>query len=111
MEKNELTQPNDAVNTGRLLPEVVGFSFFHLPEDDSAVNGFKFDVRLGDQTFSVKFFEGNSENENQSVKYLVGDAKQSTLIKDRHELITAIQDQLLHQADHICALFDDLKSN
>lgn len=110
MKKNELPKSNDALNAGRLLPEVVGFSFFHLPEDENVVNGFKFDVRLGDDTFSVKFFNGDTQNENQTVKYLVDDPKHAGLINDRHELIHAAQEQVLHQSAQICALFENLKS-
>ncbi|WP_298117077.1 hypothetical protein [Flavobacterium sp.] len=111
MEKNQLSKPNDALNAGRLLPEVVGFSFFHFEGNDDEVNGFKFDIRFGDDKFSVKFFEGNSEYENQSVKYLVEDEKHADLLKNRHKLIHALQEKVLEQTPQVWSLFSNLKSN
>ena len=47
MGKLESLKTSDAESAGHLLPEVFDFTFFHLPEDENAVIGFRFDVRLG----------------------------------------------------------------
>lgn len=111
MEKQQLLKSSDRHVCGEFAPEVIGFSFFHLPKDESAVNGFKFDIRIGEKSFNIKVLEGESKDENsQSVAYLASGDKFLELIQDRHQQISEVQTQVLDQATSMLSLLDDIQS-
>ncbi|MEG4229054.1 hypothetical protein QUA35_23420 [Microcoleus sp. N9_B2] len=98
---------------GSFAPEVVGFSFYHLPEDDLVVNGFQYVIRIGEKTFRVQIFEGDSAekgDEKQAVEYLASGETFLSLVQERHEHIAEVQLRVLDAATMMLTLLDDIKS-
>lgn len=109
MEEMKLLKSSDAENSGRIFPEVIGFSIFHHPDDKNAIKGFGFDVRHGKDSVRIKFLGDLSQEEGQVVKYMENGEVHSTLHKGRHEMIAAVQEQVSKIAPQIVELFKVIK--
>jgi hypothetical protein len=108
----ETIRTSDQYLEGYSAPECVEFGFHHLPEDELAVNGLNYTIKIGEKTFRVEITEVQdleAENEKPMATYLASGENFLNLVQDRHLLIEEIQAKVLDALTLVSSLFSDIK--
>ncbi len=111
-DKRPTLQASDHHLAGYLVPEVVEFGFLHPPEDEHAINGLKYIIRIGNNTFKLEVSEGKSpeaQDGKQISTCLASGEKFLSLVEDRHLLMEEVQAKVLDTVKLILSLINDIK--
>lgn len=102
---------SDHQQAGHDAPEVIGFSLYHEPDDQLAVNGFRYVIRIGGKVFSVDVLEGAGKTAGDGddhAVYPTGGEAFARLIQNRHSLLEDVQNRVLGAAPHMLTLLEGI---